>query len=259
MPTAARLRRKRIKKIPTNKTPEPDKPDPKKQKRTQRRRDAKLPPSLSFAMLDPKLITIAIVEDDDEFRQGLASLIDESEGFCCVGAYRDCETALSGVAKEKPDVVLMDIQLPGMSGIAGVERLKQILPATDVIMLTIHKDDELVFSSLCAGATGYLVKTTKPAKILEAIRDVYEGGAPMSSNIARMIVGSFRRATQSPLSPREKEVLAELCKGHSYKMIAGTLFVSERTVNFHIKNIYQKLQVHSKSEAVVKALREKLV
>ena len=153
----------------------------------------------------------------------------------------------------------MDIQLPGMSGIAGVERLKEILPQTDVIMLTMHKDDELVFSSLCAGATGYLVKTTKPAKILEAIREVCEGGAPMSSSIARMIVGSFRRTTQSPLSPREKEVLAELCKGHSYKMIAEALFVGERTVNFHIKNIYQKLQVHSKSEAVVKALREKLV
>ena len=211
-------------------------------------------------MFDQNLISVAIVEDDDEFREGLAALIDETEGFCCVGAYCNCEIALSsGLTKEKPDVVLMDIQLPGMSGIAGVERLKEILPATDVIMLTIHKDDELVFSSLCAGATGYLVKTTKPARVLEAIREVYDGGAPMSSNIARMIVGSFRRTTQSPLSPREKEVLAELCKGHSYKMIADTLFIGERTVNFHIKNIYQKLQVHSKSEAVVKALREKLV
>jgi len=210
-------------------------------------------------MLEAKLISVAIVEDDDEFREGLASLIDESAGFCCVGAYRDCEAALAQLAQEKPDVMLMDIQLPGMSGIAGVERLKEMLPATNIIMLTIHKDDELVFSSLCAGATGYLVKTTKPAKIFEAIREVSEGGAPMSSNIARMIVGSFRRTTQSPLSPREREVLAELCKGHSYKMIADTLHVSEQTVNFHIKNIYQKLQVHSKSEAVVKALREKLV
>jgi DNA-binding NarL/FixJ family response regulator len=210
-------------------------------------------------MLNPNLISVAIVEDDDDFRQGLAFIIDESEGFCCVGAYRDCETALACLVKERPNVVLMDIQLPGMSGIAGVERLKEVLPATDVIMLTIHRDDELVFSSLCAGATGYLVKTTKPTKILEAIRDVCAGGAPMSSNIARMIVSSFRRTTQSPLSPREKEVLAELCKGHSYKMIADALFVSERTVNFHIKNIYHKLQVHSKSEAVVKALRERLV
>jgi DNA-binding NarL/FixJ family response regulator len=205
------------------------------------------------------LIAVAIVEDDDDIRAGLAKLIDRTKGFSCVCAYRDCETALPEIANDKPDVVLMDIQLPGMSGIAGVQRLKEILPATDIIMLTIHDDDELVFQSLCAGATGYLVKNTKPAKILEAIRDVHEGGAPMSSNIARMIVSSFRRTTQSPLSPREKDVLAQLCKGHSYKMIAEALFLGEETVHSHIKSIYQKLQVHSKSEAILKALHESLV
>ncbi len=210
-------------------------------------------------MIKQSPIAVALVEDDEGLREGLATLLNETEGFCCVGAYADCEAALAGIRQEPPDVVLMDIQLPGMSGIAGVLRLKQVLPAVDVIMLTIHKDDELVFQSLCAGATGYLIKTTKPASILEAIREVCQGGAPMSSNIARMIVNSFRRTTQSPLSPREKEVLVELCKGHSYKMIADALFVSEQTVNFHIKNIYHKLQVHSKSEAVVKALKEKLV
>lgn len=206
-----------------------------------------------------RLITVAVVEDDDDIRMGLAKLIDRTKGFSCVSAYRGCETALPDLAREKPDVVLMDIQLPGMSGIAGVQRLKEILPVTDIIMLTIHDDDELVFQSLCAGATGYLVKNTKPAKILEALRDAYEGGAPMSSNIARMVVSSFRRTTQSPLSPREKEVLAQLCKGHSYKTIAEALFLGEETVHSHIKSIYQKLQVHSKSEAILKALHERLV
>jgi len=204
------------------------------------------------------LIAVAIVEDDEEIRESLALLIDDAPGFCCLNTYGDCETAIAGIQREKPDVILMDIQLPGMSGIEGVERIKKTT-AVDIIMLTVHKDDELVFRSLCAGASGYLVKNTKPGKILEAIRDVYAGGAPMSSNIARMIVNSFHRTTKSPLTPRETEVLAQLCKGRSYKMIADTLFVSEQTVHFHIKNIYQKLQVHSKSEAVIVALRERLV
>ncbi len=204
------------------------------------------------------LIAVAIVEDDDDIRESLALLIDGAPGFCCLNTYGDCETAIMGIRGEKPDVILMDIQLPGMSGIEGVERIKK-MTAVDIIMLTVHKDDELVFRALCAGASGYLVKNTKPERILEAIRDVYEGGAPMSSNIARMIVNSFRRTTQSSLTPRETAVLAQLCKGQSYKMIADTLFISEQTVHFHIKNIYQKLQVHSKSEAVAVALRERLV
>jgi len=205
------------------------------------------------------IISVALVEDDEDIRTSLAVLIDGSDEFCCLNSYRDCESALPGILKEKPDVVLMDIQLPGMSGITGVQRIKAMSPAIDVIMLTIHKDDETVFKSLCAGASGYLLKNTKPDKILEAIREVSDGGAPMSSNIARMIVGSFRRATCSPLTPRETEVLTQLCNGQSYKMIAQTLFVSEQTVHFHIKHIYQKLHVHSKSEAVAKALKEKLI
>lgn len=205
------------------------------------------------------LIAVSIVEDDDEIRESLALLIEAAPGFCCLNTYRDCESAIAGVPHDLPEVVLMDIALPGMSGIEGVARLKEVAPDVDVIMLTIHKDNDLVFRSLCAGATGYLVKNTKPEKILEAIREVHDGGAPMSSNIARMIVSSFRRTTASPLTPRETEVLAQLCKGQSYKMIADTLFVSEQTVHFHIKNIYQKLQVHSKSEAVIVALRDKLV
>jgi len=207
---------------------------------------------------EPELIAVAIVEDDEEIRESLALLIDDAPGYCCLNTYGDCETAIADIQREKPDVILMDIQLPGMSGIEGAEKIKKTAQV-DIIMLTVHKDDELVFRALCAGASGYLVKNTKPEKILEAIRDVYEGGAPMSSNIARMIVNSFRRTTQSALTPRETEVLVQLCKGQSYKMIADTLFVSEQTVHFHIKNIYQKLQVHSKSEAVAVALRERLV
>ncbi len=205
------------------------------------------------------IISVSIVEDDDDIRESLALLINETEGFVCEETFRDCESALKVMARLKPDVVLMDIQLPGMSGIEGVERIKQVSSATDVIMLTIHKDDDLVFRSLCAGASGYLVKNTKPERILEAILEVTEGGAPMSTSIARMIVSSFRKTPSALLTGRETEVLTHLCQGESYKLIADALFVSEQTVHFHIKNIYQKLQVHSKSEAVAKALRERLV
>lgn len=203
-------------------------------------------------------IAVSIIEDDEEVREGLGLLIGESPGFVLLESYGDCESALKKIGTDPPDVLLMDIELPGMTGIEGAERIKKIAPSTDIIMLTVHKDNELVFRSLCAGATGYLLKTTTPAKILEAVRDVRTGGAPMSSAIARKIVESFRR-TSSPLTDRETDVLTLLCKGHSYKMIADALFISEQTVHFHIKNIYQKLQVHSKSEAVAKALKERLV
>jgi DNA-binding NarL/FixJ family response regulator len=205
------------------------------------------------------MITVSIVEDDDDIRETLALLIDGSHGFRCASHFRDCEGALAAIVEDPPDVVLMDIELPGMSGIEGAARIKERLPDTDVVMLTIHKDDDLVFQALSAGATGYLLKDSGPEAILAAVRDVREGGAPMSSNVARMIVGSFRKASESPLSPRETDVLAQLCKGQSYRMIGETLFISEDTVHFHIKNIYKKLSVHSKSAAVAKALKDKLV
>jgi DNA-binding NarL/FixJ family response regulator len=205
------------------------------------------------------MIRVAIVEDDDDIRRTLALLIDGSEGFRCVGEYADCESALARVQADAPDVVLMDIRLPGMSGIEGVARVRRLLPESDVVMLTILKDDELVFEALRAGATGYLVKDVGTDRILEAIREVRAGGAPMSSTIARRIVQSFRAASASPLSARETDVLAELCKGSSYREIGSALHVSEDTVHFHIKNIYKKLQVHSKSEAVAKALKDRLV
>lgn len=205
------------------------------------------------------MIRVSIVEDDDDIRETLALLIDDSDGFRCVSRYADAEAALTGLAEDAPDVILMDLQLPGMSGIEATPRVKTILPDTDVVMLTVHRDDDLVFQALTAGATGYLVKESQTDHILDALREVREGGAPMSSNIARMIVKSFQKASASPLSPRETEVLSELCRGQSYRLIATTLHISEDTVHFHIKNIYKKLQVHSKSAAVAKALKDRLV
>jgi DNA-binding NarL/FixJ family response regulator len=205
------------------------------------------------------MISVSIVEDSDDLRESLAILIAGTEGFACVSAYADCESALLGIENDLPDVVLMDIGLPGMSGIEGVRGIKGKVPDIDIIMLTIHEDDEMVFDALCAGACGYLLKDTPTARILEAIQEAHRGGAPMSSNIARMIVRSFQLAPHSPLTPRENDILAQLCKGMSYKMIAESLFISQETVRSHIKHIYQKLQVRSKAEAVAKAFKERLV
>lgn len=205
------------------------------------------------------MITVAIVEDDGDIRESLALLINGTPGFSCINAYGDCETALDGIAEDPPDVVLMDVGLPGMSGIEGIRLLKERLDEINLLVLTVHDESKLVFDALCAGACGYLLKDTPPAKLLEAIRETYEGGAPMSTQIARMVVGSFRTNPHTALTQRETEVLEQLCKGKSYKMIADTLFISEETVRRHIKHIYRKLQVGSKSEAVAKALKEKLV
>lgn len=207
------------------------------------------------------MISVAIVEDVKDLRENLAFIINESSDCVCTGIYADAESAIQGILLLKPNVVLMDISLPGMNGIEAVINLRSKMPQLDIIMLTVHLDDEHVFNSLQAGACGYLTKNTPPRRILEAIREVHEGGAPMSSRIARMIVSSFNRLRKpSPdMTSREKEVLTELCEGKSYKMIAEALFISEDTVRHHLKNIYRKLEVNSKSEAVIKALRNKWV
>jgi DNA-binding NarL/FixJ family response regulator len=206
------------------------------------------------------MIKISIIEDDKEIRESLAILIGGSEGFECVSHYGNCEDALKSIESDAPDVILMDINLPGMTGIEGVAHIKEKLPECEVIMLTISESDKDVFDSLCAGACGYLKKNTPPAKLLEAIREASEGGAPMSMDIARMVVGSFQQDTQShtELTAREKEVLAKLCEGHSYKMIADELFVDINTIKFHIRNIYRKLEVGSKGEAIAKAMKNHL-
>jgi DNA-binding NarL/FixJ family response regulator len=209
--------------------------------------------------MDDSLVSVAIVEDDKIIRGALASLIDDADGYSCSGSYSDCETGISGILLNPPDVVLMDIELPGMSGIDGIRALKQAVLSLDVIVFSVHENDELVFSALCAGACGYLTKNTQPSKLLEAIADVKSGGSPMSSNIARMVVSSFQRNTDSPLSPRETEVLLCLSQAKSYTMIAKELFIDKETVRTHIKNIYGKLEVHCKAEAIQKAVKERFI
>jgi len=205
------------------------------------------------------MIEVSIVEDDDEIRESLAILINGTQGYRCISTFCDCEKAIAGLERDVPDVVLMDIGLPGMSGIEGIRKIKTTLPEIDILMLTVHADSRRVFKALCAGACGYLTKDTQPAKLLEAIKEAHDGGAPMSTQIARMVVNSFKTIPHSELTQRETEVLTHLCRGKSYKMIAETLFISEETVRRHIKNIYKKLEVGSKSEAVAKALKERLV
>ena len=206
-----------------------------------------------------EMITVAIVEDDPDIRESLAILIDGSSGFRCLHRFDSVEACIKPIVENPPNVVLMDIELPGATGIEGVRMLKEKLPKLDIVMLTVHEDDESVFNSLCAGASGYLPKNTPPGRLLEAIAEVQRGGAPMGTKIARMVIGSFKQEKTTPLSMRENDVLDQLCKGASYKEIADTLFVSEETVRSHIKSIYHKLEVHSKAEAVAKAMRTNLV
>ncbi len=205
------------------------------------------------------MIFVSIIEDDDDIRQGLRLLLDGAADITCVSAYKDCESAIKDIYKKQPDVLLLDIELPGMSGIEGVPKIKQLVPDVDIVMLTVHQEDKLIFDSLCAGACGYLVKTIPPKKLIAAIEEVYNGGAPMSAHIARRVIHSFKKTTPASLTGREKEILSLLCDGNSYKMIGGELGISRGTVHCHIKNIYKKLHVHSNAEAVAKALRENLV
>jgi DNA-binding NarL/FixJ family response regulator len=211
--------------------------------------------------MNERPIHVAIVEDDQEIRQLLQLLIDASPGFSCKLVYPDAEAALAELPTYPPDVVLMDIQLPGMSGVACVRKLREVRPELDILMLTVQAEDNYIFDSLCAGATGYLLKETPPVQLLEAIREAKNGGSPMSPAIARRVIASFHRvkSTESPLSDRETEVLQLLCDGADYRQIAEKLFVSTNTVKAHIKNIYKKLHVHSRAEAVKKALKEGLI
>jgi DNA-binding NarL/FixJ family response regulator len=205
------------------------------------------------------MIQVAIVEDDRDIRESLALLINSTDGFECVTTYGECMSAIKGIDENLPDVVLMDIGLPGMSGVEGIRRIKEKHPELDIIVLTVHENDDIVFDALCAGACGYLVKETPTVRLIEAIREAKRGGSPMSTQIARMVVTSFKSKPDALLTARENDVLSQLCKGQSYRMIADSLSISEETVRRHLKSIYRKLEVHSKSEAVAKALKEKLV
>ncbi len=209
--------------------------------------------------MSEQTIKVAIVEDDREILQSLVAIIDGSPGFVCRQYYSSCEAALDALCSAPPNLVLMDIGLPGMSGIEGVRRLKERQPTLDCVMLTIQDDDDSVFQSICAGATGYLMKNTPPSQLLQAIEDVYKGGSSISAAIARKVIGSFQQTAPSPLSTREAEILGLLCDGDNYRMIAEKLFVSGNTVRAHIKNIYKKLHVNSRAQAVRVALRDRLV
>ena len=215
------------------------------------------------AQIDSPL-KVAIVEDERDIRECLTFLIDGTEGYACTGSYRTMEEALEKLGHQLPDVVLSDIGLPGMDGIEGIRLLRERYPDLLILMLTVYDDDERIFDAMCAGASGYLLKKTPPAKLLESLKEAFAGGAPMSPEVARRVITLFREIrppdrADYQLTPHETRLLKLFVEGHIYKTAAVELGVSVNTVNFHVRNIYQKLQVHTRSEAVAKALVNRLV
>jgi DNA-binding NarL/FixJ family response regulator len=212
----------------------------------------------------PERLRVAIIEDERDIRECLSVLVNGTPGFSCTGSYRTMEEALEGIRRNVPDVVLSDIGLPGMSGIEGVRILKERHPQLLVLMLTVYDDDDRIFDAMCAGACGYLLKKTPPARLLDSLQEAAQGGAPMSPEVARRVIALFRdirppERADYHLTPHETRLLKLFVEGHNYKTAAAELRVSVNTVNFHVRSIYDKLQVHSRSEAVVKALRNRLV
>jgi DNA-binding NarL/FixJ family response regulator len=212
----------------------------------------------------PGSISVAIIEDQPEIREGLGVLIGLAEGYQCTGRYGSMEEALAEISTSLPDVALVDIGLPGMSGIEGIQVLKQRYPDLSLVALTVYDDDDRIFEALCAGATGYLLKKTAPAKLLESLREVVAGGSPMSPEVARRVIALFQNVRPTVradchLTPHETRLLKLLVQGHTYKTAAAELGSSIHAISFHMRNIYAKLRVHSKSEAVVRALRDRLV
>jgi DNA-binding NarL/FixJ family response regulator len=210
-------------------------------------------------------VTVAIVEDLPRVRDGLRFLVDQSPGYRCTDSYRSMEEAIAGIGSTPPDIVLTDIGLPGISGIEGIRRLRQRFPDLRMVALTVYDDDERIFEALCAGASGYLLKRTTPGRLVECLGEVMNGGAPMSPEVAQRVIRLFKhirppaKEEDYGLTPHEVRLLGLLAEGHSYKTAAEELGSSINTVAFHMKNIYSKLQVHSKSEAVAKALRQRIV
>jgi DNA-binding NarL/FixJ family response regulator len=207
---------------------------------------------------------VLVIEDLREVREGLTAIINGTVGYKCIGSYYSMEMALARMGDERPDVILTDIGLPGISGIEGIPMLHQKFPDVPILALTVYDSDRQIFEALCAGATGYLLKTTTPARLLDSIKEAADGGSPMSPEVARRVVKLFRefRPPESAsyhLTPQETELLKLMIEGHYKKTAARELGISTNTVKFHLKNIYLKLQVHSKTEAVAKALRERLV
>lgn len=213
---------------------------------------------------DAAALRVVIIEDLREIREGLAALINGTAGFKCVASYGMMETALARISGDRPDVILTDLGLPGISGVEGIEHLRAIFPGIPIVALTIYDNDQQIFNALCYGANGYLLKNTPPARLLDSLLEATQGGSPMSPAVATRVVRLFRefkppQAADYRLTPQETELLRLLIEGHHKKTAAREMGISFHTVSFHLRNIYQKLQVHSKSEAVAKALREKLV
>jgi len=219
----------------------------------------------SFSAAPPAtVIKVAIIEDQRDIRECLTFLINGTEGYSCTGSYRSMEEALDKIGHQLPDVVLSDIGLPGMDGIEGARILKERYPNLLLLMLTVYDDDERIFDAMCAGASGYLLKKTPPARLIESLREAVQGGAPMSPEVARRVITLFREIrpperADYELTPHETRVLKLFVEGHNYKTAAAELGVSVNTINFHVRSIYEKLQVHTRSEAVAKALLNRLV
>ena len=209
-------------------------------------------------------IRVIIIEDMRDVRDGLKLLINGSANFHCAGSYRSVEDALAAIDEsEPPDIILTDLGLPGLSGIEGIRLFRQRMPDVALLALTIHENNDKIFNAMCAGATGYMLKNTPPERLLEALREAASGGAPMSPEVARRVIQLFRDfrpvSASYDLTPQERQLLKLLVEGHHKKTAATEMGISFHTVSFHLKNVYEKLQVHSKSEAVAKALREHLV
>lgn len=202
---------------------------------------------------------VVLVEDDQEIRNSFSLIVNSSPKFMVVNGYASGEEAISSLQKDKPEIVLMDIELPGMNGIQATKTIKDKMPTADIIMVTVYEDSDLVFEALKAGASGYITKSANYMELLSALEEITKGGAPMSSRIARMVIDNFHVNPNSPLTKRETEILQLISEGKTYTQISEELFISKETSKTHIKNIYSKLQVTCKSEAIAKANLEKLI
>lgn len=210
-------------------------------------------------MSTAKQIRVCLIEDDKTIREGYVFLLEAAKQIAVTGSYSNVEDALKKLASDQPDVILLDIELPGMSGIDALPKIKKLLPDTYILMLTVYDQPNHIFRALGTGASGYLTKNSSPEKVISAIHEVMEGGGPMSANIARMVISSFQRSDASPLTRRETEILEHIAVGKSRKKIAEELFIDLETVKSHIKNIYQKLDVHSKEDALKTAKEQKFI
>lgn len=210
-------------------------------------------------MTDKEIIRIILIEDDEVIRNGYSFLLGQVEGYEIISAYGSCEEAIQNLRVDNPDVVLLDVELPGINGVEAIPLLKSIVPFANILVLTVHDSQKTVFEAFSNGAAGYITKNTPPPKILEAIREVYEGGSPMSVNIARLVVESFQKSKESPLSKRETEVLKLISYGKNRAQIADELFINISTVKTHIKNIYAKLDVDTRDKALNNARRDRLI